>query len=132
MSGIFASRVSGRGNIFGSVHVYMCVCLFALCRLNLWTYRPKFQPRSKLFVEFSPPINSRDCGTQGFSFLTLFLSPPVPMHGGLMSTSSCFIHVMVLQFFNHSPLDGTVSTDFLLPTISNISNSPIYPQKMKS
>ena len=38
---IFASLVSGKGNIFGSVCVSVCVCLFALCRLNRWTNGPK-------------------------------------------------------------------------------------------
>ena len=36
---IFTSRVSGRGNILGSVRP--SVCLFPLCRPNRWTYRPK-------------------------------------------------------------------------------------------
>ena len=44
---LVTSRVSGRGNIFGSIclcvclSVCVCVCLFALCRLNRWTYGPK-------------------------------------------------------------------------------------------
>ena len=36
---LITSCVSGRGNIFDSVH--LCVCPFALCRLNRWTNGPK-------------------------------------------------------------------------------------------
>ena len=43
--GVITSRVSRRGNIFGSVCVCVCLCvcecLFVLCRLNRWTYGPK-------------------------------------------------------------------------------------------
>ncbi len=40
---IFTFHISGRGHIFGSVRVCvcLCVCLFALCRLNRWTYCSK-------------------------------------------------------------------------------------------
>ncbi len=37
---IFTSHVSGRGNIFGSVRLCVCLCLFVLCSLNCWTHGP--------------------------------------------------------------------------------------------
>ncbi len=53
-------RVSRRGNIFGGIHVCVCVSvcmsvrLFALCRPNRWTYRPKMTHRLFHGTSFGP------------------------------------------------------------------------------
>ncbi len=57
---IITSRVRGRGNIFGSVR--LSVCLFALSLLNCWTYEPNLRLFSHFDTWSVPAISSRRIG----------------------------------------------------------------------